>query len=58
MNGTAIGLIVGLAYGAVLGVWAYRWYTRERAMIDGRLESIRQQAFNLNERLVTVEKGA
>lgn len=47
MNGTAVGLVIGLAYGAVLGVMAYRWYARERALLDHRYDHLERHVSHL-----------
>lgn len=51
MSGTGVGLLIGLAYGAVLGIYAYRWYTRQREALEGDLSRLREQQYELARRI-------
>ena len=58
MNGTAVGLLIGFAYGAVLGVYAYRWYQRERERQNWRFERLEGRLDALHERMPAAEAVA
>ena len=51
MNGTAVGLLIGLAYGAVFGIYAYRWYSSQKTALENRLEALRDQQYELARRI-------
>lgn len=58
MSGTAVGLVIGLAYGAMIGVLAYRWYTRERAVIEAQTADLRENVRSLAREVYTLKHPA
>lgn len=50
MNGTGVGLVIGLIYGAALGIIAYRWWAAQQKSLDWRFERLEGRIHSMWER--------